>query len=428
MAHTVIGIFDSAAEAQQALQQLVGNGFNQNQVDISSASANKNTSGTGYSNDNDSHGNFFKSLFDDEKDVSTYSQVARRGTLVTVHAQSSEQAQSAARILDQAGAVNVDEQAMKYSNTSNTSSQNASTSLPVIEEELQVGKKVVETGGVRLHSRIVERPVEEHLRLREEHVHIDRHEVDRPASERDFAAFKEGVIELTEHAEVPIVNKQMQVVEEVSLHKEVEEHTETIKDTLRSTDVEVETLGSGKEGSLQGDNLSTYANANSSDKNDSFLDKTHGGWQGALQRMKEVESDYKVADDDPDVRGWDVIGMNGERLGEVDELIVDTSAMKVRYLEVDIDNTLLDKDNNHILIPIGSASLDRENKNVMVTTLDSRSVSNYPAYNGEAISRDYEHKLISALSPSYQAGSVSNDSFYEGEHFDTNRFSGSKKL
>jgi hypothetical protein len=50
-----------------------------------------------------------------------------------------------------------------------------------------VGKKVVETGGVRLHSRIIEKPVEETIRLREEHVNVKRTKVDRPATDDDFA-------------------------------------------------------------------------------------------------------------------------------------------------------------------------------------------------------------------------------------------------
>jgi hypothetical protein len=157
-----------------------------------------------------------------------------------------------------------------------------------------------------------------------------------------------------------------------------------------------------------------------------FLDKSHKSWQSALRRMKEVEDDYKVADDDPDVRGWDVVDSTGDKIGEVDELIVDTEAMKVRYLEVEVDDDFSNEDDYHILLPIGSATLDHSNKNVMVTTLNSGSLANYPAYRGEAISRDYEHKLLSALSPGYNAGNRTNDRFYEGEHFDTGRFYGSR--
>lgn len=52
-------------------------------------------------------------------------------------------------------------------------------------------------------------------------------------------------------------------------------------------------------------------------------------------------SGYKVAEGDPDVRGWDVIGRDGRRIGEVDDLLVDTAALKVRYLEVRLDRRLV---------------------------------------------------------------------------------------
>ncbi len=114
--------------------------------------------------------------------------------------------------------------------------------IPIIEEELHVGKRVVETGGARLRSRVIERPVEESINLREEHVHVERTPVNRPATDADLSNFQEGEIEITEHAEVPIVAKEARVVEEISLEKEVEEREETIRDTIRRTDVEINNL------------------------------------------------------------------------------------------------------------------------------------------------------------------------------------------
>lgn len=86
--------------------------------------------------------------------------------------------------------------------------------------------------------------MEEHLRLREEHVHVERNPVNRPASDADLNAFREGTIELTEHAEVPIVNKEARVVEEISLEKEVTERDEVVRDTIRKTEVDVDNLNS----------------------------------------------------------------------------------------------------------------------------------------------------------------------------------------
>jgi uncharacterized protein (TIGR02271 family) len=185
----------------------------------------------------------------DNDDYNIYSEVARRGsTIVTVHAQSDQEAQTAATLLDQYNAIDVNERAAQFRGQTNTATTNTtaraegSASIPVVEEQLQVGKQVVETGGARLRSRIVERPVEETVRLREEHVHVERTPVNRPATEADFNTFREGEIEITERAEVPVVGKQAQVVEEVSIGKETTERAETIRDTVRKTDVEVERL------------------------------------------------------------------------------------------------------------------------------------------------------------------------------------------
>jgi len=114
--------------------------------------------------------------------------------------------------------------------------------IPIIEENIEVGKRTVQTGGVRLRSRIVEKPVEEQLRLRTERVYVERNPVDRPASEADFTTFKEGDVEVTEHAEVPVVSKEARVVEEVSLGKDVDTRTETVRDTVRKTEVDVDNL------------------------------------------------------------------------------------------------------------------------------------------------------------------------------------------
>jgi stress response protein YsnF len=122
------------------------------------------------------------------------------------------------------------------------------TAIPIIEENLEVGKREVETGGVHVSSRMVERPVEEHVRLREERVVVERTPVDRPATASDLNTFQEGEIELTQHAEVPVVSKEARVVEEVVLEKDVEERDEVIRETVRSTEVDVDNLNTGSTG------------------------------------------------------------------------------------------------------------------------------------------------------------------------------------
>ena len=121
------------------------------------------------------------------------------------------------------------------------------TAIPVIQEELQVGKRVVQRGGVRIFQHVVETPVEESVQLREEHVSVERHPLNEPATEADMATLKEGSFEVRESAEEAVVAKTARVVEEVVVGKDVSERTETISDTVRRTDVEVEQMtGNGQ--------------------------------------------------------------------------------------------------------------------------------------------------------------------------------------
>jgi len=282
MSQTVIGIFEHSVQAHDAKAHLLANGFSSDNVDIT-----KGTPSTG-STSNSSHeegigdriSHFFKNLFSDENEAASHTSAAKRGTIVTVHAQTSEEASRASDILNEYGAVDVDDynrSGNDYTSTSNVMDDNTSYSgstnttgtglssdrltdtdatdkINVIKEDLKVGKREVETGGVRLRSRIVERPVEESIRLREEHVNIERNPVDRPATEADFAEFKEGTVEVTEYAEKPVVAKTARVVEEVSLGKEVSEREETISDTVRHTEVNTENIA-GSERSYDDDTV-----------------------------------------------------------------------------------------------------------------------------------------------------------------------------
>jgi len=112
--------------------------------------------------------------------------------------------------------------------------------VPVIEEELQVGKRKVEKGGVRVSKTVTETPVEADVNLHEEHVKVKRRTVDRPATGEDLRAFQEGTIELKESAEEAVVSKRARVIEEVVLSKEGHDKTHKVRDKVRKTDVDVQ--------------------------------------------------------------------------------------------------------------------------------------------------------------------------------------------
>lgn len=155
--------------------------------------------------------------------------------------------------------------------------------VDVVEEHLEVGKRKVETGGARISSRIVERPAEERINLREEHVNVNRERVDRPADSADLKNFKNQTIEEHETSEVPVVNKEARVVEEVSLDKDVENREEVIRDKVRKTEVDVDRL--------KGDDRYKDSNRAGNDRNSDY-DKDD------LNRDKDLSRERRNRDGD----------------------------------------------------------------------------------------------------------------------------------
>ena len=284
MTHTVVGIFNTAEEARSAVDELVKRGFDRNNVDYARGSEWDDTDDENRNDHESGISRFFRNLFDSKDESDRYSRVAKNGCVVTVHTQSSEEADRARELLDDYGAVDVDEKDHEYNiqgnkmtsdysnrpnrdvndlNENNTMynpqanrtsddnyikdiKDNESRRMPVIEENLEVGKRVVETGGVRLRSRVIEKPVEETIRLREEHVNVERTKVDREATDADFNDLKDETIEVRERKEVPVVNKNAKVVEEVSVNKTVDHREETVRDQVRNKEVDVEDITPNK--------------------------------------------------------------------------------------------------------------------------------------------------------------------------------------
>jgi stress response protein YsnF len=121
----------------------------------------------------------------------------------------------------------------------------ATRKTPVTEEQMVVGKRMVEGGRVRVYGRTTEKPVEESVRLREERVNVERRPADRPVTDAERKG--DVVVEVTEMREEPVVGKQERVVEEIVVGKTAEERTETVRDKVRRQDVEVERSGTADE-------------------------------------------------------------------------------------------------------------------------------------------------------------------------------------
>lgn len=114
--------------------------------------------------------------------------------------------------------------------------------IPIVEEEIRVGKREVETGGVRVRSHVVEEPVHEEVRLRDEQVEIERRPVEDGRFKPEFAPnlMRDREVEMREVDEEAVVQKQAVVKEELILRKSAHERVEDIDTTVRRTEVDVE--------------------------------------------------------------------------------------------------------------------------------------------------------------------------------------------
>jgi uncharacterized protein (TIGR02271 family) len=111
--------------------------------------------------------------------------------------------------------------------------------LPVVEERLRIGMRDVSHGHVRVRSYVVETPVDEQVTLREEHVAIEHRPANRALSDAD-QAFQERTIEAEERGEEAVVSKEVRITEEIVVRKEAGQRIETVSDTVRETEIEVE--------------------------------------------------------------------------------------------------------------------------------------------------------------------------------------------
>lgn len=280
MTQTITALFDRPAEAQAAQAKLVAAGIPQSAIRLVQGAQTARTSGSyDYHKDEGGFWDSLKDFFMPEEDRYAYSEgLSRGGTLLTVQTDQA-QIETAYDILEQSGSVDLDQREASWrkegwSGYSATGGATAATSgttaaagttgaaggaaytsgersatatttgekdyIPVVEERLNVGKRVAEAGRVRVRSYVVEKPVEEQVTLRDETVHVDRRPVDRAPTAADEALFENKVIEATELREQAVVSKDARVVEEVGIRKDATQHVETIADKVRHTEVEVE--------------------------------------------------------------------------------------------------------------------------------------------------------------------------------------------
>lgn len=255
---TIAALFSTADQAQEAKDTLESAGYDD--IDLTD-----NTDTTDAADTKPAHEHGFwqgvKDFFSGHDDAHVYGEGVRRGhTLLTLHTEQGRAAE-AVQIIDRFNPIDLEgsEQAWR---SEGWSAENAKASylaspqygsqyesdtgragerevIPVVEENLVVGKRDVEGGNVRVRSYVRDVPVNESVTLRQEDVNVERRPVDRPLTDAD-TAFQDRTIEARAVNEEAVVGKTARVVEEVVVSKDVSQTTQDINDTVRKTEVEVD--------------------------------------------------------------------------------------------------------------------------------------------------------------------------------------------
>jgi len=197
------------------------------------------------------------------EDAHLYAEALGRGHSILVVRVTASEHDGAVKVLERCNPIDIDDHAAQWRNsgwtgvhpgkaawdvrrqalTGTTTAAGAGTQeqvIPVYEEELKVGKRQVEQGHVRVRVYTVEHPVQEGLTLREERVAVERRPVNRPVSDMPGDAFQERTVDVTTNREEPVIAKEARIKEEIRVRKEADQRTETVRDSVRHTEVEVE--------------------------------------------------------------------------------------------------------------------------------------------------------------------------------------------
>jgi uncharacterized protein (TIGR02271 family) len=277
MSRTITAMFNDRSEAEAAAAQL------RSQTGAEARIIDESSGSSGSSSGEQSSGGFWsdlKDIFVADDDRATYEEGVRRGHFMLCANVPEEQADRACSLIESAGAVDVDENEQQWrsegwAGSSGIREQSSSTSgqaaygsssqmdrstessniveeerIPVVEEQLRVGKREVERGGARVRSYVEERPVSEQVNLREEHVNIERRPVDQTISPDALdrnGLLQDREIEMRETSEEAIIGKEARVAEEVVVQKTANQHSEQVQDTVRNTRVEVDENDSSNE-------------------------------------------------------------------------------------------------------------------------------------------------------------------------------------
>lgn len=297
MAKTAVALYDSKNEAQQVRDELTNAGFSRSSIRMMD------------SGDSDAVDTLTNAGLP-RSDADAYVEGLRRGGHLVMITTDDDQIDLVVDIMDRYNSINIQERSETWRSegwgsqssmqdtigresamsgnqgrTGASHSDQDQIAIPVVEEELQVGKRQVQKGGIRVHTHVEEKPVEETVTVRDEHINVQRRPVNRTVQSGDLEEIQEGAFEISEMDEEVVVNKQARVVEEVVVGKEVEERQERVRDTVRRTDVDVEQIdGRTTSGSATGVDSSYSAG---------FRNHYNTNFAGSGMRYEDYEPAYQ---------------------------------------------------------------------------------------------------------------------------------------
>ncbi|HEX8124446.1 MAG TPA: YsnF/AvaK domain-containing protein [Allosphingosinicella sp.] len=288
MSRTVTALYDTRQEAEAARQRL-SSALDVERVKI----IDQNAQGGG-------SGGSLNGLYLSNDDRHAYGEGLRRGGfLLCAEVESGEDHERIIQLLEESSSVDLEERQQSwksegwqaFSGAPAASTQGGTTGqgttgqgttavgnvveeqrIPIVEEELRVGKREVTRGGARVRSYVRETPVEEQVTLREEHVSVERRPVEQhqgvQSTQNNEDLLQNREIEMRETSEEAVVQKVANVREELVVRKTAEERTETVSDTVRHTEVDVEE-GAGDRSAFgsfgSGDNRTSGADSEKTD-------------------------------------------------------------------------------------------------------------------------------------------------------------------
>ena len=232
MTTTVIGLYQTPEPARRARGELTKNGCPAGSIQLFDTH----------------HKDMVRKLADlgiDEEDGEAFSGAVAKGAAVIAVEVEDERAEDIRALLEETDAHAVDAYSDVNEEEADKRGREKKT-LPEVEERVQIGKRRVVRGGVRASTHVTEQPVEKRLNLEEEKVRVRHREADRELSpEEAERAFEETSVEMTETAEEAKVRKAARLIGEVELSKTTTERQETVHETARKTEVDVEKIETG---------------------------------------------------------------------------------------------------------------------------------------------------------------------------------------